>query len=144
MRVAVLALQGDFAEHEAVFQRLKIPTCQLRQKSDLEQDFDALVLPGGESTVQGKLLRELDMFDLIRSRIMHGLPVMATCAGSILLAGRIQDDPVVHLGTMDITVRRNAYGRQLSSFHVAGRFAGIRNVPGPADRILFSGCGSAC
>ena len=67
MRIAVLALQGDFAEHEAVFKRLNVETCQLRQKKDLEQNFDALVLPGGESTVQGKLLRELDMFnELIR------------------------------------------------------------------------------
>ena len=78
MQIAVLALQGDFAEHEAVFHRLNVSTCQLRQKSDLAKDFDALVLPGGESTVQGKLLRELDMFDEIRSRILDGLPVMAT------------------------------------------------------------------
>jgi len=129
MRIAVLALQGDFAEHEAVFQRLNVPTCQLRQKSDLEQDFDALVLPGGESTVQGKLLRELDMFVEIRSRIADGLPVMATCAGTILLAQQLLDDPAVHLGTMGISVRRNAYGRQLSSFFTVGKFAGINDVP---------------
>ena len=128
MRIAVLALQGDFAEHEAIFQKLGVPCCQLRQKSDLEQDFDALVLPGGESTVQGKLLRELDMFDGIRSKIETGLPVMATCAGTILLARQILDDPTVHLGTMGISVRRNAYGRQLSSFHTTGTFAGIKDV----------------
>ena len=129
MRIAVLALQGDFAEHEAVFHRLNIPTCQLRQKSDLKLDFDALVLPGGESTVQGKLLRELDMFDDIRSRIKGGLPVMATCAGTILLAQQILDDPTVHLGTMGISVRRNAYGRQLSSFHTEGNFGKLEKVP---------------
>ena len=129
MRVAVLALQGDFAEHEAIFHRLSVPTCQLRQKSDLEQNFDALVLPGGESTVQGKLLRELDMFEEIRSRIRNGLPVMATCAGTILLAQQLLDDPTVHLGTMGIAVRRNAYGRQLNSFHTVGAFAGIKDVP---------------
>ena len=129
MRIAVLALQGDFAEHEAVFQRLNIPTCQLRQKSDLNQSFDALVLPGGESTVQGKLLRELDMFDEIRTRIQDGLPVMATCAGTILLAQQILDDPTVHLGTMGISVRRNAYGRQLSSFHTSGSFGKLENIP---------------
>ncbi|MBR2626118.1 MAG: pyridoxal 5'-phosphate synthase glutaminase subunit PdxT [Lentisphaeria bacterium] len=129
MRIAVLALQGDFAEHEAVFHRLGIPTCQLRQKGDLELDFDALVLPGGESTVQGKLLRELEMFERVRSLIKEGLPVMATCAGSILLAEQLLDDPTVHLGTMGITVRRNAYGRQLSSFHTVGDFAGIKDVP---------------
>ncbi len=129
MQIAVLALQGDFAEHEAVFKRLNIQTCQLRQKSDLEQNFDALVLPGGESTVQGKLLRELDMFEAIRERILNGLPVMATCAGTILLAQQILDDPTVHLGTMGISVRRNAYGRQLSSFYTQGSFAKLKDVP---------------
>ena len=129
MRIAVLALQGDFAEHEAIFHRLNVPTCQLRQKKDLALDFDALVLPGGESTVQGKLLRELDMFDELRARINSGLPVMATCAGTILLAQQILDDPTVHLGTMGISVRRNAYGRQLSSFHTVGNFDGIKNIP---------------
>ena len=129
MRVAVLALQGDFAEHESVFQRLNVPTCQLRQKSDLEQPFDALILPGGESTVQGKLLRELEMFEELRSRIRKGLPVMATCAGTILLAQQLLDDPTVHFGTLGISVRRNAYGRQLSSFHTAGTFAGIKEIP---------------
>ena len=129
MKIAVLALQGDFAEHEAVFKRLNVPTCQLRQKSDLFQEFDALVLPGGESTVQGKLLRELDMFDTIKSRIENGLPVMATCAGTILLARQILDDETVHLGTMGISVRRNAYGRQLSSFHTKGNFDTIPDVP---------------
>ena len=129
MKVAVLALQGDFAEHELVFRRLNIPTCLLRQKRDLEQDFDALILPGGESTTQGKLLRELDMLDELRSRIQEGLPVMATCAGSILLAQQLLDDPVVHLGTMGISIRRNAYGRQVSSFHISGTFAGIPDIP---------------
>ena len=129
MLIAVLALQGDFEEHEAVFKRMNVPTCQLRQKSDLEKNFDAIVLPGGESTVQGKLLRELDMFDELRSRIRSGLPVMATCAGTILLAQQLLDDPTVHLGTMGISVRRNAYGRQLSSFCTVGEFAGIKDVP---------------
>ena len=129
MRIAVLALQGDFAEHEAIFHRMNVSTCQLRQKIDLDQEFDGLVLPGGESTVQGKLLRELDMFDTIRDRIEAGLPVMATCAGTILLARQLLDDPTVHLGTMGISVRRNAYGRQLSSFHTVGTFAGIKDVP---------------
>lgn len=129
MRIAVLALQGDFAEHEAMFRNLGTATCQLRKRCDLEQDFDAVVLPGGESTVQGKLLRELDMFEELQARIKGGLPVMATCAGTILLASQILDDPTVHLGTMGISVRRNAYGRQLSSFKTTGTFAGIKNVP---------------
>ena len=81
MKVALLALQGDFAEHEAVFRALGAETLQLRQKKDLEQHFDALILPGGESTVQGKLLRELEMFEPLKEMIEQGMPVLATCAG---------------------------------------------------------------
>jgi 5'-phosphate synthase pdxT subunit len=129
MRIAVLALQGDFAEHEEIFHRLKIDTCQLRSMHDLDKDFDALVLPGGESTVQGKLLRDLNMFEELRQRILKGLPVMATCAGAILLSEQILDDTMVHFGTLKITIRRNAYGRQLSSFFTRGKFAGMSDVP---------------
>ena len=129
MRVAVLALQGDFAEHESAFKRLKVETCQLRCKRDLDRDFDALILPGGESTVQGKLLRELDMFEELRRRIQSGLPVMATCAGAILLAGQLLDDETIHFGTLKINIRRNAYGRQLSSFSIKGNFAGMSDIP---------------
>lgn len=128
MRIALLALQGDFAEHEAVFKALGQETCQLRQKKDLASPFDALVLPGGESTVQGKLLRELDMFTGLRQMILDGMPVMSTCAGTILLAQQLLDDPTVHLGTLGIAVRRNAYGRQISSFHTRGTFAGMESV----------------
>ncbi|MBQ9772769.1 MAG: pyridoxal 5'-phosphate synthase glutaminase subunit PdxT [Lentisphaeria bacterium] len=129
MIIAVLAVQGDFAEHENIFRLLGYQTVQLRQKSDLFQQFDALVLPGGESTVQGKLLRDLDMFEELRSRIGSGLPVMATCAGTILLAKQLLDDPTIHFGTMNIAVRRNAYGRQLSSFHIDGEFGDLNDVP---------------
>ena len=86
MKIALLALQGDFAEHEKVFRDLGAETFQLRQKRDLFEEFDAVVFPGGESTVQGKLLHNLDMFDELQNRIRNGLPVMATCAGLILLA----------------------------------------------------------
>ena len=144
MRIAVLALQGDFAEHEAIFKRLNVETCQLRQKKDLEQNFDALVLPGGESTVQGKLLRELDMFNELKRRIQEGLPVMATCAGVILLAKQLLDDPTVHLGTLNAVVRRNAYGRQLGSFFINGSFGGTV-IPMSfirAPQIEF--CGPGC
>ena len=129
MQIALLALQGDFAEHEAVFRKLGCATLQLRQKQDLLQKFDALILPGGESTVQGRLLRELDMLSVLRQRIRDGLSVLATCAGSILLAQQLLDDPTVHLGTMGISVRRNAYGRQLSSFAIRGTFGGMKDVP---------------
>ena len=129
MKIAVLALQGDFFEHEIAFQKLGCETLQIRQLSDLRQKFDAIVLPGGESTVQGKLLRELDMLLPLRQLILDGLPVMATCAGTILLASQLSDDATVHLGTLEIIVRRNAYGRQMSSFYTNGRFAGINDVP---------------
>lgn len=129
MKIALLALQGDFAEHEAVFRTLGAETLQLRQKKDLEKSFDAVILPGGESTVQGKLLRDLDMFSPLKSMIENGMPVMATCAGVILLAQQLLDDPTVHLGTLNAVVRRNAYGRQLGSFFIKGSFAGIPDVP---------------
>ena len=129
MKIALLALQGDFAEHEAVFRALGAETLQLRQSNDLQKKFDALILPGGESTVQGKLLRELGMFESLRKMIEEGVPVMATCAGVILLARQILEDPTVHLGTLNAAVRRNAYGRQLGSFFIKGTFAGIEDVP---------------
>ncbi len=130
MRIAVLAVQGAFEEHEKVLWELGVESIQLRKASDLNKEFDGLILPGGESTVQGKLLRELSMLQPIRSRIQDGIPVLATCAGLILLAEHIAGDDTVHLGTLPVTVRRNAYGRQLGSFHYAnGYFQGIGSFP---------------
>lgn len=128
MKVAVLAVQGAFEEHEKVLQELGAQTIQLRQAKDLEDSFDALVLPGGESTVQGKLLRELDMYEPLRAKIAAGLPVLATCAGLILLAEHIAGDDTVHFGTLPVTVKRNAYGRQLGSFHTDAEFDGLGQV----------------
>lgn len=118
MRIAVLALQGAFIEHEQVLQKLGIETFEVRQLSDWQQPKDALILPGGESTVQIRLLRELGLFEPIRQAIADGLPVLGTCAGMILLSDG-------YLGTMHIRVRRNAYGRQLGSFHTTGTVDGI-------------------
>ena len=115
MRIGVLAVQGAFAEHEAVLRALGADCVELRQKKDLA-GIDGLVLPGGESTVQGLLLRQLDMFDELKGLITDGLPVLATCAGLILLAQKLDSDETVHFGTLPVTVRRNAYGRQLGSF----------------------------
>ena len=129
MKVAVLAVQGAFEEHEKVLQELGAQTIQLRQAKDLEDSFDALVLPGGESTVQGKLLRELDMYEPLRAKIAAGLPVLATCAGLILLAEHLSNDEHVYFGTLPVTVRRNAYGRQLGSFHTDAEVKGIGEVP---------------
>lgn len=102
---------------------------KLRQKSDLEKPFDGLIIPGGESTVQGKLLRELDMFDDIKQRIDNGLHVFGTCAGLLLLAKKIENDERTHLASMDITAVRNAYGRQLGSFHTEADFKGLGIIP---------------
>ncbi len=129
MRIGVLAVQGAFAEHIAKLNGMGVDCIELRQRADLEQCFDGLILPGGESTVQGKLLRELQMFEPLRDRIGQGLPVLATCAGLILLAQRIADDETVWLGTLPVCVRRNAYGRQLGSFHTEAQMEGIGTVP---------------
>lgn len=129
MQIVVLALQGAFLEHEQALAKLGVSTIELRQKSDLEKPFDGLIIPGGESTVQGKLLRELDMFDVLKKRIGEGLPVFGTCAGLILLAKTIRNDERVHFATMDIVAVRNAYGRQLGSFYAEREFKGIGKIP---------------
>ena len=131
MKAAVLALQGAFIEHEQVLQRLGVETVEIRQLKDWTEFMSPsplggvrgrllLILPGGESTVQMRLLRELGLFEPIRQAIADGLPVLGTCAGMILLSDG-------YLGTMHIRVRRNAYGRQLGSFHTTGTVDGIGN-----------------
>ena len=128
-RIAVLALQGDFAEHESALRQCGVEVMEIRQRADLQKTFDALVLPGGESTVIGKLLRELELFSPLQERLQAGLPVFATCAGLILLADQIENDSFTYFRTLDVTVRRNAYGRQLGSFHTEGNFAEMSRVP---------------
>ena len=129
MRVGVLAVQGAFAEHKNWMRRMGATCFELRQREDLRREMDLLILPGGESTVQGKLLRELDMFDGLRARILEGTPTLATCAGMILLADRIANDHRRWLGTMPVTVRRNAYGRQLGSFAARDTVCGVADFP---------------
>lgn len=125
LKIAVLAVQGAFIEHEKMLEQLGAECIELRQAADCEQDFDGLVLPGGESTVQNKLLRELCMYDILKAKIDAGLPVLATCAGMILLADTIGNDDMRCFGTLPVTVRRNAYGRQLGSFSGMHDVAGI-------------------
>ena len=129
MTVAVLALQGAFIEHEQVLDRLGVDHIELRQASDLEKTFDALILPGGESTVQSLLLYEQHMFEPLKKRIENGMPVLATCAGLILLASEIEGQEVSHFATLPVKVRRNAYGRQLGSFHTESEVTGIGKIP---------------
>ena len=128
MAVAILALQGAFVEHAAMLDRLGADHFEIRQKRDLERPFDALILPGGESTTMRKLLRDLDLFEPLRARIEEGLPVFGTCAGLILLAKQVEGGEPC-FATMDIIVRRNAYGRQLGSFHAEEAFKGLGRVP---------------
>ena len=116
MKIAVLAVQGAFIEHEKKLEKLGAQCIELRKKENLEEDFDGLVLPGGESTVQGKLLKELGMFDALKEKIEAGMPVLATCAGLILLAKDLTNDDHRYFATLPVSVRRNAYGRQLGSF----------------------------
>ena len=129
MTIAVLALQGAFAEHEKVLDRLGVSHIELRQAGDLKKPFDALILPGGESTVQSKLLKELDMFEPLKKRIENGMPVLATCAGLILLASEIEGQDSCHFGTIPMCVRRNAYGRQLGSFYTEDEMKEIGKIP---------------
>lgn len=129
MVIAVLAVQGAFAEHETMLERLGISCVELRKKEDLLQKYDGIILPGGESTVQGKLLKELDMFDTLKRQIDDGMPVLATCAGLILLADNLANDDREYFKTLPVTVKRNAYGRQLGSFYVEKEFKGIGVIP---------------
>lgn len=134
MKIGVLALQGAFAEHRKMLKKLGIQSFEIRKKSDLSNavdnnDIDGLIIPGGESTVIGKLLYDLDLFDDIKKLILEGLPVFGTCAGLILLAKEIENDSRTYLGAMDIKVRRNAYGRQLGSFFTESEFKGVGVIP---------------
>lgn len=123
MKIGVLCLQGAFIEHIKILNTLGIETFEIRQERDiLDNHFDGLVLPGGESTTMGKLLHELNLFEHMQNAIKNGTPVFGTCAGMILLAKKLDNDDKVHFGTMNITAKRNAYGRQLGSFAVVDKF----------------------
>ena len=128
-KIGVLAVQGAFIEHIQALTALGAECVELRQVTDLDQPLAGLVLPGGESTVQGKLLRDLEMYATLRAKIVAGLPVLATCAGMILLAEKLVNDDKVHFATMPITVLRNAYGRQLGSFHTHADFGDLGKIP---------------
>ena len=132
MKIGILALQGAFAEHERVLERLGVENVELRNLEDFQKyqkELFGLILPGGESTTMGKLLRDQDMLLPIREAILSGLPVFGTCAGLILLAKEITSQDESHLGTMDMVVERNAYGRQLGSFYTEAECKGVGKIP---------------
>ncbi len=137
MAVGILALQGAFAEHGQILDRLGVEHFEIRQLRDLEKKPDRFILPGGESTVMNKLLHELGLFEPIKKMIEGGMPVFGTCAGMILLS-RDVDDGTSCFGTMNIRVRRNAYGRQLGSFYTEDNFNGIGTVPMTFIRAPFA------
>lgn len=128
MKIAVLAVQGAFIEHERKLEVLGASCVELRKAEDLNQSYDGLVLPGGEVRYRGSFYGSLGCCT-IRKQIKEGLPVLATCAGMILLADSLEGDAMVHLQTVPMTVKRNAYGRQLGSFHTEAEFKGIGEIP---------------
>jgi len=131
MRIGVLALQGDFIEHEQTLRRIGVETCEVRLPQHLE-GLDGLVIPGGESTTIGKLAVQYGLLEPIRA-MAAGKPVWGTCAGMILMARDVgRDQPL--LGLMDIQVRRNAFGRQVDSFEA---FLDVPALAMPEDRHPF-------
>ena len=114
LRVAVLAVQGDFAAHAEMLRAVDAEAIEVRAVADL-QGCDALVLPGGESTTQLQFLEEEGLFDAIKTFASSQRPIFGTCAGAILLAKKVQHPAQASLELMDMTVTRNAYGRQLAS-----------------------------
>ena len=128
-RIGILALQGAFLEHGQMLEGLGAEHFEIRQLSDLEKPMDGLILPGGESTAMGKLMDCLGMLQPLKDLINGGLPVFGTCAGMILLAKDLGDEPRRFLQTMDIRVLRNAYGRQLGSFFTRSTFAEMEDIP---------------
>lgn len=122
MKIAILALQGAFEEHRLVLERMGVESFLVRNLNDWHQEKQALIIPGGESTTMTRIMKDLNIWEELRQEIKSGLPVLGTCAGLIMLDAQ-------HLGTMDILAKRNAYGRQLGSFHTQGEFKGLGTVP---------------
>jgi len=129
-RIGVLALQGDVREHVAALNAAGAQASTVRRQAELDQ-VDALVLPGGESTTIGKLLVTFDLLEPLQKRVRDGMPVFGSCAGMILLAARVLDGTAdqVSVGGLDVTVRRNAFGRQVESFEESLAFDGIDDGP---------------
>jgi 5'-phosphate synthase pdxT subunit len=133
--IGVFALQGDVREHLRMLADLGVRAISVRRPAELEA-CDGLVLPGGESTTMAKLARTFDLFEPLRQRIKDGLPTFGTCAGMIMLADRIEDGAPGQetLGGLDVTVRRNAFGRQVDSFEGDLEFDGVE---GPVHAVFI-------
>lgn len=137
-RIGVLALQGDTREHLAALSEAGADAVTVRRRSELDA-VDALVIPGGESTAMSHLLREFDLLEPLRTRLADGMPAYGSCAGMILLASEILDAgaagrEALPLGGIDMTVRRNAFGRQIDSFEGDIPFEGL---DGPVHAVFI-------
>lgn len=132
MKIAILALQGAFTEHEQMFRKLGAETTLIRNLDDFNstvkkptssvRGWRGAVIPGGESTAMMRIMKDLGLFAPLRQAILGGMPVFGTCAGLIML-------DKAHLDVMDIKAKRNAYGRQLGSFNAQADFKGIGMIP---------------
>jgi 5'-phosphate synthase pdxT subunit len=131
MRIGVLALQGDFAEHVALLARLGVEACEVRQPEQLE-GLDGLVIPGGESTTITRLMAEYGLLEPLCRLGEEGTPIWGTCAGMIVLARHVSDLSRPGLGLMDMVVERNAFGRQVDSFEAAVAIPVLGPDPFPA------------
>lgn len=137
-RIGVLALQGDTREHLAALREAGAEASTVRRRGELES-VDALVIPGGESTAMSHLLREFELLEPLRARLADGMPAYGSCAGMILMASEILDAgapgrAALALGAIDMTVRRNAFGRQVDSFEGELEFGGIT---GPMHAVFI-------
>lgn len=130
MKIGVLSLQGGVIEHIKSINALGFDAVEVKTLKDIE-DINGLILPGGESTAIGKILRETGMLPKLREKILLGLPVWGTCAGMILLAKEIENDDITHISVMNIKVRRNAYGRQIDSFSTEDVIKSVSDNPIP-------------
>lgn len=129
LRIGVLGLQGGVKEHIEILESLQdVTPVWVRTRQDFE-GLDGLILPGGESTTLGKLLNRLELMAFLREKIKAGLPVWGTCAGMILLAEEIDGQEEAHLQLLDVTVSRNAFGRQLDSFDQVDVIPAVSNNP---------------
>lgn len=119
MKIGILAVQGDFEAHAAMLADMGVETVEVRTVNDLE-GCDGLILPGGESTTQLQFMQEEGLFDAVKSFAADGGAIFGTCAGAILLATKVKNPEQASLGLLDMTVLRNAYGRQIASDVVHG------------------------
>jgi 5'-phosphate synthase pdxT subunit len=130
MKIGVLASQGAFIEHVEKLRQLGVEAMPVRLPEELE-GLDGLIIPGGESTAIGRLMRGYKLTEAIRDRVKQGMSVFGTCAGMILMAGKGDDPAFEPLGLMDIAVRRNAFGRQVESFETELNVPALGEKPFP-------------